>query len=148
MFFLTLCLLFIIRLRFPTGKSIAEIDKEQENLLMSFVNILKSQLLCIINFYKKTYFRIRHSFRRLYMSKRYMFIKKNCGQSNGKDPIIIIIIIIIVLWLIFLCSYSLWHIFPCKVYGIFFFVQSMAYFPLYNLCHIFLFIIYGILFFV
>ena len=25
MFFLTLCLLFIIRLRFPTGKSIAEI---------------------------------------------------------------------------------------------------------------------------
>ena len=28
MFFLTLCLLFIIRLRFPTGKSIAEISKE------------------------------------------------------------------------------------------------------------------------
>ena len=27
MFFLTLCLLFIIRLRFPTGKSIAEIFK-------------------------------------------------------------------------------------------------------------------------
>ena len=27
MFFLTLCLLFIIRLRFPTGKSIAEIRR-------------------------------------------------------------------------------------------------------------------------
>ena len=29
MFFLTLCLLFIIRLRFPTGKSIAEIMKQR-----------------------------------------------------------------------------------------------------------------------
>ena len=37
MFFLTLCLLFIIRLRFPTGKSIAEINKKNVAIfLMTF----------------------------------------------------------------------------------------------------------------
>ena len=33
MFFLTLCLLFIIRLRFPTGKFIAEISYIELHLL-------------------------------------------------------------------------------------------------------------------
>ena len=43
MFFLTLCLLFIIRLRFPTGKSIAEI-KIFRNAYCRLIQLFESEM--------------------------------------------------------------------------------------------------------